>query len=220
MEAVVDEVLGHEPGRPRLRGWIHRVALIGFPLLGLAVVLDAPGWEYRWPTIVFVVGMTGVFAVSSTFHLGAWTGPRYTLMRRLDHSMNFVAIASGYTPYLAICFAGVVRTELLVGYWVLITLAIGSRVMWIHAPAKVVAGSYLALGWVGIVLLPFVARRISLTDLALVFLAAGCFSVGAVIYARERPDPWPATFGYHELFHALALAGQLVLLVAVWLLFP
>lgn len=210
----------HPDDRPRLRGWIHRVALFTFPVAGIFVVLDAPTRAYRWPALVYVAGMTGVFFVSSSFHLGTWQGSRYTLMRRLDHSMNAVAIASGYTPFLAYCFSGTVRTALLVGYWSLTALAVASRVLWIHAPAKVVAASYLTLGWLGLLLLPFIAHRIAFSDLLLIFLAAVCFSVGAAIYAIERPDPWPRVFGFHEIFHALALAGQLILLFVVWRQFP
>jgi len=40
-------------------------------------------------------------------------------------------------------------------------------------------------------------------------LAAGgvLYSLGAVVYARKRPDPWPQVFGYHEVFHALVIAA-------------
>jgi len=215
-----DTLGGHAQDRPRLRGWIHRVAMFTFPLLAALVVVDAPNWFYRWPAIVFGVGMTGVFAVSSTFHLGDWAPKRYTLMRRLDHSMNSVAIAAGYTPFLAYCFSGSVRIALLVGYWALTAIVVGSRVLWITAPPKMVAASYLTLGWLGILLLPFVARRLTAEELALVFASAAFFSVGAWIYARERPNPWPAVFGFHEVFHLLALVGQVTLLYVVWLQFP
>lgn len=207
-----------EPGS--VRGVLHRVALWTFPVVGLLVVIDAPTLAYRWPALVYVAGMSGVFAVSSSFHLGSWKGSRYTLMRRLDHSMNAVAIAAGYTPFLAYCFSGGVRVALLVGYWVLALLSVAGRVLWISAPPRMVAASYLALGWIGICLLPAVAHRIEPVDLALIFVAAACFSVGAAIYAIERPDPWPAVFGFHELFHALALCGQLILLLVVWRQFP
>ena len=33
------------------------------------------------------------------------------------------------------------------------------------------------------------------------------YTVGAVVYALKRPDPWPQVFGYHEVFHALTVVG-------------
>ncbi|HEV7804414.1 MAG TPA: hemolysin III family protein [Solirubrobacteraceae bacterium] len=35
------------------------------------------------------------------------------------------------------------------------------------------------------------------------------YSAGACIYAMQRPNPWPRTVGFHELFHALVIAAAL-----------
>ena len=210
---------GHAPDRPRLRGWFHAVAAVLFPVAGAWVVAQAPTAAERRPALVFVLGMSSVFVVSSSFHLGPWTGTRYRTMRRLDHSTNALAIAAAYTPFIAHCFAGTAEVALLVACWTLALLAVASRVIWIDAPARVAAGTYLGLGWVGIVLLPFVATRIDGTDLALALLGAALVTAGAVAYALGRPNPWPRWFGHHELFHLSALAGQCLLLYVVWRLF-
>jgi hemolysin III len=39
--------------------------------------------------------------------------------------------------------------------------------------------------------------------------------VGAVIHATRRPDPWPATFGYHEVFHVFVLVAMLLHFFAI-----
>ena len=36
------------------------------------------------------------------------------------------------------------------------------------------------------------------------------YTVGAVVYASERPNPWPRTFGFHEVFHTLVIAAAAV----------
>jgi len=36
------------------------------------------------------------------------------------------------------------------------------------------------------------------------------YTAGGVIYARERPNPRPGVFGYHEVFHALVLAAAAI----------
>ena len=48
-------------------------------------------------------------------------------------------------------------------------------------------------------------------------LAAGglLYTVGAVVYARRRPDPVPRVFGYHEVFHALVIAAAAAQFAAV-----
>jgi hemolysin III len=42
---------------------------------------------------------------------------------------------------------------------------------------------------------------------ALLMVGGLAYTAGAVIYARRRPDPIPAVFGYHELFHALTIVA-------------
>ena len=41
------------------------------------------------------------------------------------------------------------------------------------------------------------------------------YTLGARVYAARRPDPWPATFGYHEVFHALVVGGVALHLAAI-----
>jgi hemolysin III len=43
-------------------------------------------------------------------------------------------------------------------------------------------------------------------------VAAGgvLYTLGAVVYALRRPDPVPAVFGYHEIFHALVIAAAAI----------
>ena len=43
---------------------------------------------------------------------------------------------------------------------------------------------------------------------SMLVLAGGlCYTAGAVVYAIRKPDPFPAFFGYHEVFHALVIAA-------------
>jgi hemolysin III len=46
------------------------------------------------------------------------------------------------------------------------------------------------------------------------------YSLGAAVYALRRPDPVPAVFGYHEVFHALVIIAAALHFAAVasWLL--
>jgi hemolysin III len=41
------------------------------------------------------------------------------------------------------------------------------------------------------------------------------YTVGAVVYARRRPNPSPRWFGFHEVFHACTLAAFATHYVAV-----
>ena len=88
-------------------------------------------------------------------------------------------------------------------------------VAWIDAPRLAVALAYIGVGWVIVIALPEILEDVGVAP-TLLFLAGGLlYSAGAVVYARRRPDPWPRTFGFHELFHALVIAAALLHFVAM-----
>jgi hemolysin III len=86
---------------------------------------------------------------------------------------------------------------------------------WVEAPAWVAAAVGLALGWVGVVLLPQLTTRLNPAAVALLGAGGLAYTAGAIVYARRRPDPLPAVFGYHELFHALTLVAVSCQYVAI-----
>ena len=65
----------------------------------------------------------------------------------------------------------------------------------------------IILGWVGVVVFPQLVTRIGVSGSSLVLLGGLAYTVGALIYARRRPDPLPTVFGYHELFHAFVIVA-------------
>ena len=86
---------------------------------------------------------------------------------------------------------------------------------WPSAPAWMDAAAYLALGWVAVVAAPDLVER--LPGVPLVLLVAGglLYSAGAVVYATRRPDPWPRTFGFHEVFHTLVILAAVAHFTAI-----
>ena len=41
------------------------------------------------------------------------------------------------------------------------------------------------------------------------------YTIGAVVYAKQRPDPSPTIFGYHEIFHVLVVAAAVAHFAAI-----
>jgi hemolysin III len=77
---------------------------------------------------------------------------------------------------------------------------------------------YVVLGWSALVFVPQLARRVSVVNLGLVVLGGLLYTGGAIVFLRKRPDPLPATFGYHEVWHSFVVAGSLCHYIAVLLL--
>jgi hemolysin III len=124
-------------------------------------------------------------------------------MRRLDHSMIFVFIAASVTPFALLAADGALAIMILCVAWGGAIAGVVLSLAWIGAPKWVSAIVYVALGLVGAALAPDLIASLGWTAALGVALGGVLYIVGAVIYAAERPDPVPAVFGYHEVFHSL-----------------
>lgn len=203
---------------PRLRGIIHAYAFVFALAAATVLALSADGPRARVAAMIYGAGLCGLFAVSATYHRWRWN-PRYKMMlRRADHSMIFVFIAASYTPIALLVLDAPLAGIVLVSAWAGAVAGVVFSLGWIDAPRGWSAGAYIALGWVIVLAAPQLVSGIGAGP-ALIFLLGGVlYSVGAVVYARQRPDPWPATFGYHEVFHTLVTAAAVIhfAAMAVW----
>jgi hemolysin III len=141
-------------------------------------------------------------------------------MRRLDHTMIFVLIAGSYTPFALLVLPGRLGAAILIAVWSVALVGAVFKLVWIDAPGWLVAATYVATGWIAVVATPELAHRLGLAAVLALGLGGVLYSVGAVIYARQRPDPAPTVFGYHELFHLLVTVAAALqyAVVAFWVL--
>jgi hemolysin III len=201
--------------KPRLRGVSHQWAFFAALVAGAALIVFAPGGTARAAAGVYALGLCAMFGASALYHRIDWPPRPRKWMRRLDHSMIFVLVAGTYTPFAALVLGEPLGTVILIVVW---TGALGGVVLtlaWVDAPRWVTASVYIALGWVAVAAFPQLLDRAGVV--AVVLLGAGgvLYTLGAVVYARKRPDPSPAVFGYHEVFHVLVIAAAVLQYVAV-----
>ena len=202
---------------PRLRGVLHQYAFFVAVAAGALLVALGSGARERVAAGVFAAALATCFGVSALYHRLRW-GPRARRwMRRLDHAGIYLLIAGTYTPFGLLAMDGAWRVSVLAVVWSGAALAIVLKLFWIDAPRWVTAAVAVALGWVGVVAVPELIDA-GVGVLALVALGGVLYTAGAVVYARRKPDPAPAVFGFHELFHALSLAAAAAQYAAVVLL--
>jgi hemolysin III len=193
--------------RPRLRGVLHQYAFFVSVVCGVLLVLGASGAGERVSAVVFAAAVATMFGVSALYHRITWRpGPR-RWMRRLDHAAIYLLIAGTYTPFGLLALSGAWRWTVLPVVWGGALAAIVFKLAWVDAPKWVAAAIAVALGWVGVVALPQLWHHAGFAGLLLLAAGGVLYTGGAVVYARGRPDPYPAVFGYHELFHALVIAA-------------
>jgi hemolysin III len=192
---------------PRLRGVLHLWAFWVALVAACVLVLLASGATARGAAAVYGAGLCVLFGGSALYHRWRWSPRWRPLLRRVDHSAIFVFIAASYTPPALLVLSDPLRWIVLATVWAGALAGVGFSVAWIGAPRALVAGCYLALGWVAVVAAPQLIARLSPAPLTLLAAGGILYTVGALVYAARRPDPWPSVFGFHELFHAFVVAA-------------
>jgi hemolysin III len=201
--------------KPRLRGISHQAAFFLAIPIGIAVGLIAPPGRAALSMAIFAGSVTAMFGASALYHCPTWTPSRRMWLRRLDHAGIFGLIAGTYTPFGLLVLTGSWRISVLAIVWSGALAAIVLKLIYTSAPRWVSAVIAVGLGWVGIVVFPQLVERAGPLATGLVAGGGICYTLGAVAYARRRPDPFPTVFGYHEVFHALVIAAVALQYAAV-----
>ncbi len=201
--------------RPRLRGWFHAAACIAAVTLAPIVIVAAPGGAPRGVIALYAGAIVALFGISAVYHRVPWAHRAREIMKTLDHSMIFVAIAATYTPVAAFGLHGDDRLMLLLVVWIGAAVGVASKILWPGAPKALAVATYLAVGWAALLVIDDLWRSLGVAGFVLLIVGGLLYSGGALIYALRNPDPWPRWFGYHELFHVLVIAAAAVHYVAV-----
>ncbi len=192
---------------PRLRGVIHQWTFVVAVVAGTVLVATAPTVGSALVLAVYATSMAALFGVSALFHRHRWGPAGRRRMRRADHSTIFFAIAGSYTAVGGIALTGAARTALLVLVWTGAVGGVALRQLWLDAPKWAVAVPYVVVGWSALAVLPPLVHALGVAGFLLLVGGGLAYTAGAVVYARKRPDPVPAVFGYHEVFHACTVVG-------------
>jgi hemolysin III len=201
--------------KPRLRGVFHQYAFYVALVAGAVIVALADSKREFFATWVYAAALTAMFGVSALYHRVDWKSMRArTWMRRLDHSTILLLIAGTYTPFALLAFDGRIADLILVVVWVGAAAGLVLNLVWVDAPKWLTALVFIALGWVGVVAVPEMFD-LGIAPAVLLFVGGGLYTLGALAYAFRRPNPAPATFGYHEIFHLLVIGAAAVHFVAI-----
>jgi hemolysin III len=192
--------------KPLLRGVSHEIAAFIAALGAIALVSAAQSTRAAIAAGVYGVTLTTLFAMSALYHRRNWSRPAYLVMRRFDHSAIFLLIAGSYTP-LCLVLGGRLGYALLAVAWAGAALGVLKSVFWQSAPRPLLAALAVGLGCVAVPVLPRLYRAVGTGGLVLLLIGGLAYSLGALIYVIKRPNPAPAVFGYHEIFHVLVIVA-------------
>jgi hemolysin III len=204
--------------KPTFRGVLHQWAFFAAVPAGVILVAVSDGARARLATSIYAIALAAMFGASALYHRVSWQTPqRRAWVRRVDHAMIFVFIAGTYTPFALLSFEGWLPEVVLVCVWTGAALGLIVNVAWIDAPKWVTAPAYLLVGWVGVVAAPQMLSEVGMAGTVLLVVGGALYTVGALTYATHWPNPFPRTFGFHEVFHLLVTVAVVLQLVAVFL---
>ncbi len=203
------------PAKPRWRGWLHTIMTPLVLIGGLALLILTPTVGGRLAAAVYTLSSLALFGNSAVYHRGRWTDRVAGVLRRVDHANIYLFIAGTYTPIAVQLLEGTSRVVLLSLIWSCAAAGVAFRVLWLGAPRWLYTALYVVMGWVALFwLVPFWATG---GPLVVILIALGglIYSYGALVYGRQRPNPSPTFFGFHEIFHACTVAAALCHYVAI-----
>ena len=201
------EIPAAAAAKPLLRGVSHQAGFVAAVPLGVTLALAAEGPRELVSAGVFGASVTAMFGASALYHRGTWAPLTRRRLRRLDHAGVYGLIAGTYTPIGLLVLTGAWRITMLAIVWAGALAGICLRLVWAEAPKWLAALIGIGLGWVGVLVLPQLVDRIGIVASALLLAGGLCYTLGAIVYVRGRPDPFPGVFGYHEVFHVLVIVA-------------
>jgi hemolysin III len=194
--------------REPFNGASHLVGL----LLACAGTWALLRWAHGpWEVAAFTIyGSTLIllYGTSFLYHSLPVAGRSLRTLRTLDHIAIYFLIAGTYTPVALVTLHNRVGWSLLAVVWLIALAGIPFKLLYLDAPVWLSTGTYLAMGYLALVAIVPLAEAVSLSGLLWLVAGGVAYTVGAVVYSRRRPDPFPGRFGHHEIWHLLVLAGS------------
>lgn len=199
--------------------WTH---FLGFLAAGVAaavlVWLASSDGPKAVAMAIYGGTLVTLFLASSLYHFFDLGEHGNRWLRRLDHAAIFLLIAGTYVPPLLHLLDGAWRVTFLALVGAIAAAGVVVKLLWIDGPGWLGMSLYLGLGWVVLIPAPLILPQLSGGALAWLVGGGLAYTVGAMVYAREWPDPWPGRFGHHEIWHVFVLAGATAHYAFTWTL--
>jgi hemolysin III len=204
--------------KPRLRGRFHQGAFFLTLPAGVVLFSAANTTAARVGSLIYSFSLAALYGVSSTYHRRQWSARGYLWMRRLDHATIYMLIAGSATPVALLGLRAPWSAVALSLVWAGAALGITLKLLRIEKFQILTGVLYIVLGWVLFPFAPQLLRQLSDASVLLILIGGVLYTSGTIVLARHKPNPAPATFGYHEIWHSMVITASACHYVAVLLL--
>jgi hemolysin III len=149
-----------------------------------------------------------LYGTSTLYHALPVAERPLRVLRTLDHIAIYFLIAGTYTPVGVLTLGGTLGWSLLAAVWLVALAGIPFKLFFLDAPVWLSTATYLGMGYLALLAVVPLAQATTMSGLAWLIAGGLAYTVGAVIYSCERPDPFPGRFGHHEIWHLFVLVGS------------
>lgn len=201
--------------RPSWRGRMHSWAFAAAIPAGVLLVVAADGTVATTAAVLYVLSLLAVFGTSASYHRLAHGERARRIMQRLDHSMIYLLILGSYVPLCLVALPAAWGIPVLAVVGALAVVGMVLKLVAFDRTPKFAGALYPVMGWVAIVAAPALVDHLTATQLALVVGGGLAYTLGIPVLFRRRPDPWPTTFGYHEVWHSFTVVAAVLHFVAI-----
>jgi hemolysin III len=191
-------------------------SLLGFGYLVVTASVAAKPWHVVGFSIYGVSLM--LLFVASALHHGVNAGPRADrFFRLMDYQAIYLLIAGSFTPICLTVMRGPLGWTVFGVCWVTAAIGLTLNATLPRLPKSITNTLYVTMGWLAVTMGMPLYRSSGAVALGLLALGGVCYSLGAVVFATERPNPMPGRFGFHEIWHIFVIAGALSHYVLMWI---
>lgn len=157
---------------------------------------------------IFVISLFLMFLSSCIYHSMAYGTPHKYILRIIDHSMIYIAIAGSYTPVALSLVGGWLGYLIIILQWGITIFGILYKIFAKKINERFSLILYLIMGWLVVFILPIIISKMGLT-FGLLMLAGGlAYTIGALFYAKKKPY-------FHMIWHLFILLASALQFIAI-----
>ena len=194
-----------------MHAWAFAIAIPA----GILLIIFANGAAARTAAAIYASTLVLVFGTSAAYHRLARTEQTRRILQRLDHSMIYLLIAGTYVPVCLVALPRAWGISMLSVVGAMAALGIAIKLGGIRRLYWLGYALYPVMGWALIVTAPVLTDSLTGTELALIVAGGIAYTVGFPVLLIKRPNPWPMTFGYHEVWHGFTVVAAVLHFAAV-----
>lgn len=157
---------------------------------------------------VFVTGLFLMFLSSTIYHSMSYGSTHKYILRIIDHSMIYIAIAASYTPVVLSLFNNWMGYLILGIQWGTTLFGILYKILAKEVNERFSLLLYLIMGWLIIFLFPAIIRETGPAFWGLMLAGGLSYSIGAIFYAQKKPY-------FHMIWHLFIILASVLQYIGI-----